>query len=603
MTTNMKQIGLSVFLLFCTLKILSVRPCEVIYSSKYNKLYVVSEDPASILQLDPDGQNMINIVDLPQKPTGAVLSQTGEELFVTLGGFNGQVAEVDIRQRKVYRLFQTGGHTPTAPVLSPDGHILYVSNRFNNKIAAIDIKKGKVSNYFQVVREPNCQAISRDGKYLFVGNFLPAVRSNEEKVNAVISVIDLLKGTIGKIDLPNGANAIGGLAISPDGKYIYATHILAMFQMPTTQIERGWINSNALSIIDIEKKICITTVLLDDVDLGFSNPWAVSCSSDGKYLLVTSMGGNELSVIDRNILHNRITTNISTNQSQENPYPGLAADLSFMNSLKRIRIKLPGYGPKSLALMGNRAYVSEIFSGTLCGIDFTAPKGIKVLDIMLGEKNLMTDPVKYGEMLFNSSENCFQQWQSCASCHPNARIDGLNWDLMNDGIGNPKNVRSMLNVHVTPPAMSLGVRATAEAAVRSGMRYILFAANDEEKATAIDAYLKALKPEVSPNLVNGNLSKKAMHGKEIFEQEGCAVCHPSPLFTNLKKYNMQSGKDMDKDKDFDTPGLVEVWRTAPYLYDGSALNMYELIKLHNPDGSKKLSDKNLAELVEYILSL
>ena len=47
-----------------------------------------------------------------------------------------------------------------------------------------------------------------------------------------------------------------------------------------------------------------------------------------------------------------------------------------------------------------------------------------------------------GEMLFNDAQLCFQGWQSCASCHPaDARADGLNWDLLNDGIGNPKNVK------------------------------------------------------------------------------------------------------------------------------------------------------------------
>jgi hypothetical protein len=54
------------------------------------------------------------------------------------------------------------------------------------------------------------------------------------------------------------------------------------------------------------------------------------------------------------------------------------------------------------------------------------------------------------------------------SCHPDGRSDRLNWDLLNDGVGNPKNTNSMLLAHQTPPAMSEGVRLTAEAAVRSG---------------------------------------------------------------------------------------------------------------------------------------
>jgi hypothetical protein len=37
--------------------------------------------------------------------------------------------------------------------------------------------------------------------------------------------------------------------------------------MPTTQLERGWMNTNALTILDLAGKKLLNTVLLDDVDL------------------------------------------------------------------------------------------------------------------------------------------------------------------------------------------------------------------------------------------------------------------------------------------------------------------------------------------------
>ena len=127
-------------------------------------------------------------------------------------------------------------------------------------------------------------------------------------------------------------------------------------------------------------------------------------------------------------------------------------------------------------------------------------------------------------MLFHDAEICFQHWQSCATCHPDARVDGLNWDLMNDGMGNPKNTRSMLLVHQGGPAMSLGVRASAEEAVRAGFRRSLFAVRPEEDAAAVDAYLKSLQPVPSPHLVDGHLSPAAERGKKIFfdPKVGCA---------------------------------------------------------------------------------
>ena len=65
-------------------------------------------------------------------------------------------------------------------------------------------------------------------------------------------------------------------------------------------------------------------------------------------------------------------------------------------------------------------------------------------------------------------------------------MDGLNWDLLNDGIGNPKNCKRLLLAHATPPSMSLAVRPNACVAVRAGIRYSLFTVQPPEVADAMD---------------------------------------------------------------------------------------------------------------------
>jgi len=69
-------------------------------------------------------------------------------------------------------------------------------------------------------------------------------------------------------------------------------------------------------------------------------------------------------------------------------------------------------------------------------------------------------------------------------------VDGFNWDNLNDGIGNPKNAKSLLFAHATPPSMWLGVRSNACVAVRAGIRNSLFTVRPEEDALALDEYLK-----------------------------------------------------------------------------------------------------------------
>ena len=50
----------------------------------------------------------------------------------------------------------------------------------------------------------------------------------------------------------NGSTSLRGICVSPDGKFVHLTHILAHYQLPTTQLERGWINTNAMTIIDAQ---------------------------------------------------------------------------------------------------------------------------------------------------------------------------------------------------------------------------------------------------------------------------------------------------------------------------------------------------------------
>jgi cytochrome c peroxidase len=235
-----------------------------------------------------------------------------------------------------------------------------------------------------------------------------------------------------------------------------------------------------------------------------------------------------------------------------------------------------------------------------------AGKSPAARSLALGPKHTLSAERK-GEIFFNDADLCFQKWQSCASCHPDGRADGLNWDLLNDGPGNPKNTKSLVRSHQTPPAMVTGVRNQAEDAVRAGIRYIQFAVRPEEDAAAIDLYLRSLEPVPSPHLEGNGLSHEAKRGQRIFEQAGCAKCHPHDLYTDLKKYDVGLGKGSEEGLAFDTPTLVEIWRTAPYLYDGRAANMTEMLKNHNSrdqhGSTAVLNEKEIRALAAYVLSL
>ncbi|MEA3226888.1 MAG: c-type cytochrome, partial [Planctomycetota bacterium] len=469
--------------------------------------------------------------------------------------------------------------------------------------------------------EPVAADIMSDGRRLFVGNHLPHGPANGDSVACNVSVIDTGKLAFEiDIPLPNGSTAIQDVVVSPDGTFVFVSHILARYTVPTTQLERGWINTNAVSIIDARYRTLMETVLLDDVDHGAANPWAIAYTSDGKLLCVTHAGTHEVSVIEVRPMIDRIFADRRRNRIKNERFTGgsyssysygtenasnIPNELSFLHGIRE-RIKLPGKGPRSLAIIGRKAYVAEYFSDSMAVVDISEDSRHKTSSVALGPQIPMTAQ-RRGEMLFNDAMLCFQGWQSCMSCHPSdARVDALNWDLLNDGLGNPKNTKSLLLSHQTPPSMITGVRESAELAVRGGIRHILFAVRPEEEAVAIDEYLKSLKPIPSPHLVNGKLSESARRGRKVFRKASCSSCHTRPLFTDLQKYDVGTGKGRDKGRLFDTPSLVEMWRTAPYLYDGRAATITDVVTTHNPNDkhgrTSDLSEGEIKDLVEFVLS-
>ena len=547
--------------------------------------------------------DLVAALDAP--PSGLALDARAGRLYVTLDSPDGTVVALDAASGKQQFSVKVG-HSPLGPALTADGKLLAVCNRFNNNVSLVNVETRKELARVPVRREPVAAAFSRDGKWLVVANHLPAMPANGDCVAATVSLINpISRLVVTNIMLPNGSTSLRGVCVSPDSRFAYATHSLGRYQLPTTQLERGWMNTSALSILDLAGSNAVATVLLDDIDLGAANPWGVVCSADGQRLLVAHAGTHEISILDRPALHERLArvakgekVGVSSSLAE------VPNDLSFLVGIRR-RVPLPGNGPRALCLVGDKAVAGMCFSDDLAVVPLDDAMASARL-VALGPKTPLSQERK-GEMLFNDAQLCFQKWQSCATCHPDGRADGLNWDLLNDGIGNPKNTRNMLLCFQTPPAMSLGIRDDAGAAVRAGITFIQFAVRPEEDAQAIDAYIKGMQPVPSPHLVNGHLTWAARRGKKIYDRAGCAQCHPAPLYTDLKSYNLGLGEGQDMDKAFDTPTLVEVWRTAPYLYDGRAADMEEVLTRHNPKDlhghTKNLSPKELTDLTEYVLSL
>jgi YVTN family beta-propeller protein len=582
-------------------------PLALVVDRTGKTAYVAAETGRRILVVDMVAERVTGSIPIPDPVGGLAPSPDGARLLVAGASPEGRVHVVDLAAARVIASLPVG-HTPSALAVAPDGATLYVCNRFNNSVSALDSSTGAEKARIAVLREPVACALTPDGRRLVVANHLPVGPANGDFIAAAVSVVDTAAGrVVATVVLPNGSTGVRGVGLSPDGRFAYATHILGHYQVPTTQLDRGWMCTNALSVIDVGAGTLVNTVLLDDVDLGAANPWGVAVSVDGRWIAVAHAGSHEVSLIDRPALHDRLAKAAAGEKVTDatSSAADVPSDLGFLVELRR-RVKLGGKGPRGLAFAGARLVVAEYYSDTLGIVDVRpdAPPVVKYL--ALGVTKPLT-PVRRGELIFNDADRCFQKWQSCASCHPDGRADALNWDLMNDGFGNPKNTKNMLFSHRIAPVMRLGVRATAEIAVRAGFKFIQFTTPPEEECVAVDEYLISMEPVPSPFLVEGALSPAARRGKVLFEKAGCAACHPPPLYTDQRKHDLGLGVEVDKGKSFVTPSLREVWRTAPYLYDGRAFTILEVLTRFNPEQrhgkTADLGERDLADLVEFVLSL
>lgn len=575
-------------------------PTAIIAGPGANSFFVAEKMAQAVSFVDLEASVITRRLPLSQPPSALALSADGSTLYAVGASPEGLLFIIPAPFTEVSATVSVG-HTPESIVLSPDGKRAYITCRFDDDLAVVDLAEQKVHSRVPAVREPVDAALTPDGSLLFVANLIPQGASDGDYTAASVSVIDTASATShGEIVLLNGSTSLRGICMSPDGAHVYVTHILARYHLPTTQLERGWMNTNALSIISVNNRQLINTVLLDDVDAGASNPWAVACTPDGNAIVITHAGTHEISVIDRMKLHEKLEA-LDERGITETPN-----NLAFLVDLRK-RIPVPGNGPRSLWLDNDRAVVANYFSNDLARVALHKSGAPDISTMSLVNEEPVMTAERKGEINFHDAALCFQQWQSCVSCHPDARVDGLNWDLLNDGIGNPKNTRSMLLTHETPPVMSLGVRAQAEVAVRAGIKFIQFAVRPEEDAEAVDAYLKALTPVPSPRLEKGELSEAAQRGKILFKEARCADCHPAPLYTDLKLHDLGTTQGMDLGKPVDTPTLIEVWRTAPYLHDGRAADLWELFTFYNKDDrhgvTSKMSEEELADLICYVESL
>lgn len=600
-------------------------PFDMAYSADGSLLAISDREYglAYIIEMTGPEAGTLHTVILHGEPTGLVWGP-GKRLLVSEYGV-GTIAEIDAVADvpHVVRRMQIGA-MPYGLAYASSRQLLVMAEFGRSEIRLIDYSSGTVNAILDAPRNPGFVAVTPDETLALVAGTLPSGSSDMIAPAARVALVDLTTRQIAaEISLPNGSTNVRQVKVSPNGRWAYLVHNIGAPMLPAIKLDRGWVNTNALTIIDLATRQRYATLLLDETIEGVTDPWGIALGDGGDTLWISISGVHQIARVNLKGLHGHLAGDSATKSAStamngsiwRNIWAGkesIEYDLHFhftaLTGPKLItRARLPLNGPRALAIspIDGSIAVAGYFSGNLMMLD---PVTLETLaDVPLGN-NPEPDAYRRGQIYFHDATLSTQYWVSCATCHPDGRADGLNWDLPNDKLGTYKNTKSLVGAHANPPTTWTGIRPNATVSVAAGFDHIHFTAVPQHIVEDTNTYVQALKPEPSPYRVNGRLTPLAETGKAIFENPsvGCIHCHSGPWFSNNKLYDVGTLVASDGNVLFDTPMTVEMWRTGPFLHDGRASSVMDVIEAHNlGDGHGVTSHLTAAEkaaLVEYLLS-
>ena len=233
-----------------------------------------------------------------------------------------------------------------------------------------------------------------------------------------------------------------------------------------------------------------------------------------------------------------------------------------------------------------------------------------------------------GKKIFYSSSDpriSKDRYLSCASCHIDGFSDERVWDFTQRGEG-LRNTISLLgrrgmghgNVHWTANFNEIqdfendirnhfggaGLIAASSVSTPLGVDK----AGLSKELDLLAHYVSSLRtghPSPYRNS-DGSLTASAISGKSLFEGKGnCISCHSGHDFTDKKLHDVgtieSSSADLDNELLYiETPTLLGVWETAPYLHDGSDATLLDVLNNPSHGSTAGLTATEKRQLVDYM---
>ncbi len=259
---------------------------------------------------------------------------------------------------------------------------------------------------------------------------------------------------------------------------------------------------------------------------------------------------------------------------------------------------------------------------------------LATVDAVANER--LSAQVLNGKQLFYDARDprlALDSYMSCASCHNEGGQDGRIWDFtgVGEGLrntitleGRAATVHGFLHWSANFDEVqdfegqirnfAGGTGLMSDSDFFSGTRSEPLGDPKTGLSSDLDAlaaYIGSLDsfPDSPYRNADGTLSADAELGRQVFVDKGCDSCHVPPRYTDSSIGNLNdvgtlkpsSGGRLGGPLDgIDTPSLISVWKTAPYLHDGSALDTTEAVAAHT---GLSLTPTELTQLGYYLEEL
>ncbi len=243
-------------------------------------LVVVCKSDFRLVLLDPATGNVLAKLPTGLGPHEVAVSPDGRTAYVSNFGrysvypagdtehdkAGNTITVVDLLDRKVKATFDLGTHTgPHGMIVSHDGKLMWVTTETPQAVLELDAASGKILHVWNTTQERSHMIVTTpDEKKFYVTN----------TVSGSVSVIDKTTGEVKVIATGPGTE---GIAISPDGKEVWAAS-------------------------RIDAKISIISTASDAIVTAFPSggkgPKRMDFTPDGAQVWVTNSASNETTVFD-----------------------------------------------------------------------------------------------------------------------------------------------------------------------------------------------------------------------------------------------------------------------------------------------------------------